>query len=413
MSYVSQKKDISDPDVIRDFALKIGDQRRLNYLFVLTVADMCATNPDIWNSWRASLMRQLYLETKRALRRGLENLVDKQEIVEETQALALANLEAKGFTRDEIESTWQSMGDEYFIRESHLDIAHQTEALIAHESDKPLILISETTSSALEGATQIFIWAKNAPHIFMAATTCLAQLNLNIQDAKIYQSTSGHTLDTFYVLDEGFEPIGENTERYKKIHDANTSKPHIALSIGEPKHEPPAFVIDALAKNLSRVANYAATKGLPELRAAISKWACKRFNLNDLSADTQILPVNGTREGLFAITQTLATPNTSVLMPNPFYQIYEGAALLAGAEPVFLNCDSSTQFAPDFDNVTDDQWQACSLLFLCSPGNPTGTVMPSETLQKLIRLADKHNFVIAYIVKNSQTCWRSLATAWM
>jgi len=220
MSYVSQKKDISDPDVIRDFALKIGDQRRLNYLFVLTVADMCATNPDIWNSWRASLMRQLYLETKRALRRGLENLVDKQEIVEETQALALANLEAKGFTRDEIESTWQSMGDEYFIRESHLDIAHQTEALIAHESDKPLILISETTSSSLEGATQIFIWAKNAPHIFMAATTCLAQLNLNIQDAKIYQSTSGHTLDTFYVLDEGFEPIGENTERYKKIHDA-------------------------------------------------------------------------------------------------------------------------------------------------------------------------------------------------
>lgn len=195
----------------------------------------------------------------------------------------------------------------------------------------------------------------------------------------------------------------EKLAHLKSQVSENTSKPHIALSIGEPKHEPPAFVIDALAKNLSRVANYAATKGLPELRAAISKWACKRFNLNDLSADTQILPVNGTREGLFAITQTLATPNTSVLMPNPFYQIYEGAALLAGAEPVFLNCDSSTQFAPDFDNVTDDQWQACSLLFLCSPGNPTGTVMPSETLQKLIRLADKHNFVIA-----SDECYSEL-----
>lgn len=195
----------------------------------------------------------------------------------------------------------------------------------------------------------------------------------------------------------------EKLAHLKSQVSENTSKPHIALSIGEPKHEPPAFVIDALAKNLSRVANYAATKGLPELRAAISKWACARFNLNDLSADTQILPVNGTREGLFAITQTLATPNTSVLMPNPFYQIYEGAALLAGAEPVFLNCDCSTQFAPDFDSVTDDQWQACSLLFLCSPGNPTGTVMPSETLQKLIRLADKHNFVIA-----SDECYSEL-----
>lgn len=220
MSFISQKKDISDPDVIRDFALKVGDQRRLNYLFVLTVADMCATNPDIWNSWRASLMRQLYLETKRALRRGLENLVDKQEIVEETQSLALANLESKGFTKQAVEAIWESMGDEYFIRESHLDIAYQTEALIAHKHATPLILISETTNSELEGATQIFIWAKNAPHIFMAATTCLAQLNLNIQDAKIYQSTSGHTLDTFYVLDEDFEAIGENPEYYKKIYDA-------------------------------------------------------------------------------------------------------------------------------------------------------------------------------------------------
>ncbi len=220
MSFISQKKDISDPDIIRDFALKVGDQRRLNYLFVLTVADMCATNPDIWNSWRASLMRQLYLETKRALRRGLENLVDKQDIVEETQNLARANLGAKGVNPDQVNALWENMGDEYFIRESHLDIAQQTEALISHDNEKPLILISETTSSALEGATQIFIWAKDAQHVFMAASTCLSQLNLNIQDAKIYQSASGHTLDTFYVLNEDFEPIGNDPIRYQKIQEA-------------------------------------------------------------------------------------------------------------------------------------------------------------------------------------------------
>lgn len=220
MSFISQKKDISDPDVIRDFALKVGDQNRLNYLFVLTVADMCATNPEIWNSWRASLMRQLYLETKRALRRGLENLTDKQEKVEETQALALANLKAKDISPEAIEEIWNGMGDEYFIRESHLDIAHQTEALITHKSDAPLILISETTNSNLEGATQIFIWAKKAPNIFFATTNCLAQLQLNIQDAKIYESTTGFTLDTFYVLNEDFEPIGEDKIVYDKIHTA-------------------------------------------------------------------------------------------------------------------------------------------------------------------------------------------------
>lgn len=218
MSHISQKKDISDPDVIRDFALKVGDQRRLDYLFVLTVADMCATNPEIWNSWRASLMRQLYLETKRALRRGLENHVDKQEIVEEKQSLALAHLEAKHYFAEDIQALWESMGDEYFVRESHLDIAHQTEALLAHKTNKPLILISETTSSALEGATQIFVWAKNAPHIFMAVSSCLAQLNLNVQDAKIYLSQSGYTLDTFHVLDEDFKPIGAGSNRYDVIH---------------------------------------------------------------------------------------------------------------------------------------------------------------------------------------------------
>lgn len=220
MSYVSQKRDISDPDVVQDFALEVGDQRRLDYLYALTVADMCGTNPEIWNTWRASLMRDLYLNTRRALRRGLENTVDKHEITEETQQLALAKLQDKGIDQAQAEAIWRTMGEEYFIRETHIDIAWQTEALIKHKSEDPLILISETTSLKFEGATQIFIYAKNAPHVFTAATTCLAQLDLNIQDAKIYESASGYTLDTFFVLNDDFEPLGNDPALYKKIHSA-------------------------------------------------------------------------------------------------------------------------------------------------------------------------------------------------
>ena len=220
MSHISQKKDISDPDVIREFALQMGDQRRLDYLYALTVADMCATNPEIWNSWRASLMRQLYLETKRALRRGLENTVDRQDTIDETQRLAFLKLMDKHVNEIDIKKLWKDMGDEYFIRESHSDIAMQTEAIIGHNENKPLVLISESKSSKTEGATQIFIWAKDARHIFSAATTCLAQLNLNIQDAKIYQSATGYTLDTFSVLNQDFKPIGDDDQKHQKIHTA-------------------------------------------------------------------------------------------------------------------------------------------------------------------------------------------------
>jgi len=220
MSYVSQKKDISDPDVIRDFALLVGDQTRLDYLYALTVADMCATNPEIWNSWRASLLRQLYTDTKRALRRGLETPVDKQEQIDEKRFHALAKLADKNISAEHAESIWQDMGDEYFIRESHIDIAIQTEALLNHSSDEPLILISETTNIMRGGATQIFIWEKDGPQIFMRVTNCLAKLNLNIQDAKIYKSASGYTLDTFYVLDENFETLDGNETRYTKIRNS-------------------------------------------------------------------------------------------------------------------------------------------------------------------------------------------------
>lgn len=182
----------------------------------------------------------------------------------------------------------------------------------------------------------------------------------------------------------------------------------IALSIGEPKHEPPGFVLQTLADNLGRLSNYPSTRGLPELRQAIADWASVRFGLKAESLDPErhILPVNGTREALFAFAQALVNrrqPAPLVLSPNPFYQIYEGAALLAGAEPGFINCTQDTGFLPDFDNVSEESWQHCQLLYVCSPGNPTGAVFDLPLWRRLLELADRYDFVIA-----SDECYSEL-----
>ena len=218
MSYVSQKQDISDPEVIQNFALEMGDQLHLDYLYALTVADMCATNPEVWNTWRASLLRQLYMDTKRALRRGLENTIDKAELIEETQALAAARLSDKDISEETARTIWENMGDEYFVRESHLDIAWHTEAIASLKGEeKNIILVRETTSMQFEGATQIFIRVKASQHVFIAVATSLAQQNLMIQDARIYSAASGHTVDTFYVLDENGQAIGDDPHRHNAI----------------------------------------------------------------------------------------------------------------------------------------------------------------------------------------------------
>lgn len=220
MSYVSQKKDISDPEVIHNFALKIGDLTHLDYLYALTVADMCGTNPDIWNSWRASLMNQLYSECKLALRRGLEHTIDQKEIVEETQARAIAILSTYHINEEQVRALWGDMRDDYFLREGSRDIAWQTEALAHHQSDEPLILIRDSQHPPWQGATQIFVRVKDVNHVFVAVATALAQLGLNIQDARLYSSKSGYTIDTFYVLDENYKPLGNDANRLTHIRQA-------------------------------------------------------------------------------------------------------------------------------------------------------------------------------------------------
>jgi len=175
---------------------------------------------------------------------------------------------------------------------------------------------------------------------------------------------------------------------------------HIPLSIGEPKHAPPAFVGDALTRALGTLGSYPLAAGLPELREVVASWLEQRFGLppGHVRAATMVLPVNGTREGLFAFVQAVVDASRSapaVLMPNPFYQIYEGAALLAGAEPVYLNCDRDGGFLPELDGVETALWDRCQVLFLCSPGNPTGAVMPEAYLRRVLELSARHGFVIA------------------
>lgn len=181
----------------------------------------------------------------------------------------------------------------------------------------------------------------------------------------------------------------------------------IVLSIGEPKHQPPAFIRDELVANLGGLANYPLTKGRVELRAAIAQWLIRRFRLKDGSVDAErhVLPVAGTREALFAFAQAVMdrSADALVLMPNPFYQIYEGAALLAGAEPYFMNATAATGFLPDLDAVPAEVWRRCQLLYVCSPGNPSGAVASIEYFQRLIALADRHDFVIA-----SDECYSEL-----
>jgi N-succinyldiaminopimelate aminotransferase len=181
----------------------------------------------------------------------------------------------------------------------------------------------------------------------------------------------------------------------------NPAYREIKLSIGEPQHATPPFIIEALAGNLKGLANYPTTQGVPALRQAIAAWCQRRYQLV-LNPETEILPVNGSREALFAFAQTVINPGRSrdgkppiVVSPNPFYQIYEGAAYLAGAEPRFLNTLPDNDFAFDFSSLSTAEWSRVQLFYVCSPGNPTGKVLSLADWKTLFDLADQHGFIIA------------------
>ncbi len=188
-------------------------------------------------------------------------------------------------------------------------------------------------------------------------------------------------------------------ERLKQLFSTVTPHPAyapISLGIGEPRHATPQLVLDALGKATAQLSAYPATAGLPALRESCVNWVHRRYGLK-LDAATQVLPVNGSREALFAFAQTVIDPTREavVVCPNPFYQIYEGAALLAGAQTHYAPSDPTLNFNVNWDSVPADVWAKTQLLFVCSPGNPTGAVMPLSDWEKLFALSDKYGFVIA------------------
>jgi N-succinyldiaminopimelate aminotransferase len=178
--------------------------------------------------------------------------------------------------------------------------------------------------------------------------------------------------------------------------------PHISFGIGEPKHPTPALIRDAVIASLGGLASYPATLGSPALRESIANWVTKRYHLPPVDPATEVLPVAGSREALFALAQTVIDPKRDasgepaiVLCPNPFYQIYEGAALLAGAQPYFANSDPARNFACDYSSIPEEIWARTQLLYVCSPGNPTGAVLTLEDWRELFALSDRYGFVIA------------------
>jgi [protein-PII] uridylyltransferase len=218
MSGVAQRQDIHDPDVVKAFALRIGDQVHLDYLYVLTVADINGTNPNLWNTWRASLLRKLYTAAKRALSQGLEVTVGKDTLIGETRETALTSLAEAGYSRNQVLDLWQHANEDYFLHETPEDIAWQTEALALHANENaPLVIIRNTTEHRHEGATQVFVRAPNSAFLFANLSSALERLNLNIHDARLYVMDARICVLTFIVLETDGTPLQLNQHRLREM----------------------------------------------------------------------------------------------------------------------------------------------------------------------------------------------------
>ena len=237
MSTTAQRKDIHDPEIIHEFARFVGEQVRLDYLYALTVADINATNPTLWNGWRAALMEQLYSETKKALRHGLENPIDRNEYVHDVQQQALDKLKEHNINGSLVRTLWDQVDEDYFVRERVLDIVWHAEAILAQtDSDKQIILVQDDISRRSDaGFTQIFIHTHDRRDLFVSIVNAINQLGLSIVDARIATSANGLTFNTFTVLEEDGQPVGEKPTRIRKIVSTINSflvKDDIQLKLG-------------------------------------------------------------------------------------------------------------------------------------------------------------------------------------
>ncbi|GGB01581.1 bifunctional uridylyltransferase/uridylyl-removing enzyme [Agarivorans gilvus] len=226
MSVTAQRRDIYDPEVITKFAKTVRDQRHLDMLLCLTVADICATNDDTWNSWKRTLISELYHATQKALRRGLETPVDVRGMIRDKQKKAIERLELKGYSEEQIRGLWQRFRADYFLRHTPQQIAWHSDNLWGHSEDQPLVLVSRR---ATRGGTEIFVHCRDIPHLFASVAAELDQKNLNIHDAQIMSSRDGFVLDTFVVLDHEGEPL--SPERGVLLQQTLATKLHVAAPI--------------------------------------------------------------------------------------------------------------------------------------------------------------------------------------
>ena len=229
LSVTAQKKDISDPEVIREFARVVGDQTHLDYLYVLTVADVRGTNPKLWNAWKASLFEEFYERTKRALRRGLESPIDQDELVRETQANARTLLAQRGVEPHAVDRLWRSFTETYFLRHTPEEVAWHTTLLVAHEADDedPLVAVSTQTE---RGGTPIFTFTAQSHHSFARTTAVLDQMGLNIVDARITPTADGYSLETYLVLEDNGRTIADPMRIHEIEQALRRSLPQRELS---------------------------------------------------------------------------------------------------------------------------------------------------------------------------------------
>lgn len=220
MSMTAQRKDIGDPEVIHEFACQVPSISHLEYLYILTVCDIAATNPSLWNSWRASLLQQLFIEARRALRRGIENPVDRDDWISTTREEVKNKLLDDGFSEDRIDSLLAQLDDDYFLHDSTSELAWQTSAILNHgDSTDPLITIRDHERDSGDGYSQIMIYLRSEQDLFAATTAVLEQLNLNVLNARISSTQGTFSLSNFVVTNPQHHALGQDPERMKKVHD--------------------------------------------------------------------------------------------------------------------------------------------------------------------------------------------------
>jgi len=231
LSLSAQKKDISDPQVIADFALTVGDQTHLDYLYVLTVADVRGTNPKLWNSWKATLFRDFYLRTRQALRRGLENPIDKDELIQATRDEAERILREQGLAQDTLERVWSEFSDDYFLTHTAEEVAWHTQRLVKFGPANTEAVVS-VRKLERSGGTAVMVFAPEHWYTFARITAALDELHLSILDARIAPAGKGHTLDTYLVLESGGGAI-DDPERLGEIEAT------VKRALARPADRPP------------------------------------------------------------------------------------------------------------------------------------------------------------------------------